>query len=207
MNEHVTRWLDAYHDGELSGRRLQQVEEHLAGCEACRAELEALSALSSLLQESLPIENLMQPERFVAQVGLQLPRRPERTALQQALETGWRLIPVGLLGTWAFVQTLFVLVTGLFLAQSIPLGQTMLASIIPPGSGVSWLDELECFTGSNNLIQAALCTLGHGGPLGWAVTLSLIVLVSIGLLYWSWLASWWLRQAKQPARLEQNHTI
>ena len=52
MNEHVTPWLGAYHDGELRGRRLQQVETHLAHCAACRAELEELRALSALLQES-----------------------------------------------------------------------------------------------------------------------------------------------------------
>ena len=86
MMEHVLEWLDAYHDGELHGRQLHRVEEHLAQCEMCRDELESLDAFSALLQESPPAENLMQshqkslmrPEQFVAQVGLMLPRRPEQ---------------------------------------------------------------------------------------------------------------------------------
>ena len=30
MSNHVTEWLNAYFDGELTGRKLHQVEEHLA---------------------------------------------------------------------------------------------------------------------------------------------------------------------------------
>ena len=40
MSDHVIDWLSAYLDGELKGGRLQRVEEHLAGCRACREELE-----------------------------------------------------------------------------------------------------------------------------------------------------------------------
>jgi hypothetical protein len=41
--------------------------------------------------------------------------------------------------------------------------------------------------------------LSHGGPLGWAVTLNLVFLVVIALLYWSWLASWWVYgQRRKP---------
>jgi anti-sigma factor RsiW len=36
MDEHVHAWLEAYHDGELHGRRLEQVEDHLARCVECR---------------------------------------------------------------------------------------------------------------------------------------------------------------------------
>ena len=87
---------------------MRQVEAHLARCATCRAELEELRALAALLQESPAAESLTPPERFVAQVGLRLPRRPERPAWQRALETGWQLAPLGLLGAWAFVQAVFV---------------------------------------------------------------------------------------------------
>ena len=30
MSEHVIEWLNAYHDGELRGGKLQRVQEHLA---------------------------------------------------------------------------------------------------------------------------------------------------------------------------------
>jgi anti-sigma factor RsiW len=50
MNQHVTDWLGAYHDGELEESRRQQVEAHLQVCEDCHAELSRLRALARLLQ-------------------------------------------------------------------------------------------------------------------------------------------------------------
>ena len=92
MNEHVTPWLGAYHDGELKGHRLRQVEAHLSLCTACSAELEQLQMLRGLLQEHPVAEGLLPAERFVAQVGLRMVRRPEKPAWQRVLETGWRLM-------------------------------------------------------------------------------------------------------------------
>ena len=90
MNEHVTPWLAAYHDGELKGRRLRQVEDHLAHCTACSAELDQLQMLRELLQENPVAAGLLPTDRFVAQVGLRIPRHPEKPAWQRVLETGWR---------------------------------------------------------------------------------------------------------------------
>ena len=36
MSNHVSEWLNAYFDGELTGKLLHQVEDHLAECEACQ---------------------------------------------------------------------------------------------------------------------------------------------------------------------------
>ena len=71
MSNHVTQWLSAYHDGELKGRQLQQVEEHLAECEACQAELDVLQGLSQLLQE-VPVGEFIPNERLVSQVNLRI---------------------------------------------------------------------------------------------------------------------------------------
>lgn len=38
--------IGAYHDGELRGDRLAEVERHLAGCARCAGELEELRALT-----------------------------------------------------------------------------------------------------------------------------------------------------------------
>ena len=54
MSEHVTEWLNAYLDGELHGARLRQVENHLAECAECRAELDECAELSALLQRNRP---------------------------------------------------------------------------------------------------------------------------------------------------------
>lgn len=198
--DHVLEWLPVYNDGELQGRQLRRVEEHLAQCESCRAELEALWAFSSLLEESPAAVGLLRPDQFVAHIGLQLPRRPEQTAMRRTLEIGWRLIPVGLLGTWAFVQTVFIVVTGVLLTQSFPLTASLFSPVLPLVSGGSWLTGLQCFsgTGLNNLFEAVLCAARYVGPLGWSVVLSTALLVVIGLLYGSWLATWWIRQRRQP---------
>lgn len=73
MSEHVTEWLGTYLDGELRGSRLRHVEEHLARCQACQAELRALQSLSMRLRE-VPVPRFTPSERFTAQVSLRLPR-------------------------------------------------------------------------------------------------------------------------------------
>ncbi|UCC64420.1 MAG: zf-HC2 domain-containing protein [Anaerolineae bacterium] len=203
MTEHVTAWLGAYHDGELQGRRLRQVETHLAHCATCRADLERLQALAALLQESPAAENLTPPERFVAQVGLRLPRRPARPAWQRGLEMGWRLVPVGLLGAWAFVQAVFVVAGAVLVALRMGLGGDVAAELLPasqPGLGLTEIFSLSG-TGLNDVGRMMLQVLSSGGPLGWSVTLNLVLLVVIGLLYWSWLASWWARRQQQRTQL------
>jgi predicted anti-sigma-YlaC factor YlaD len=203
MTEHVMAWLGAYHDGELQGRRLRQVETHLAHCATCRADLERLRALAALLLESPAAENLTPPERFVAQVGLRLPRRPARPAWQRGLEMGWRLVPVGLLGAWAFVQAVFVVAGAVLVALRMGLGGDVAAELLPasqPGLGLTEIFSLSG-TGLNDVGRMMLQVLSSRGPLGWSVTLNLVLLVVIGLLYWSWLASWWARRQQQRTQL------
>lgn len=190
MNQHVTSWLEAYHDGELHGMRLRQVEAHLAECAACRTELEQLQALSALLQESPAAARRTSPDRFVAQVKLRLARRPEQTVGKRALETGWRLIPVGLLGTWAFAQTVFVIVGIVFIASNMS-GDTA-ASLLPVPGG-SWLLEAFRWTGMH-LDRVERMVLQWLSTLGGLALLNLTLLIVFALLYWSWLASWWVRQ-------------
>jgi hypothetical protein len=199
MSKHVTDWLGAYYDGELRGLRLRQVEAHLVDCTTCQAELERLRKLGALLRESPAAETIMPPERFVAQVGLRLPRRPERTATERALEMGWRLVPAGLLGTLAFVQAVFIVSGVVLSALDVGLGGDLAGRFLPSAQGGLWLTELLSLSDAslNDVARIMLQMLSNGGPLGWGVTLNLVVLVVIGLLYWSWLASWWVRRQRQ----------
>ncbi|RLC98666.1 MAG: hypothetical protein DRI77_04505 [Chloroflexi bacterium] len=193
MNEHVIPWLGAYHDGELHGGRLQQVEEHLAHCATCRAELGELRALAALLQSSPAPQALTRPDHFVAQVGLRLPRRPVQPAWKRCLKAGWRLAPVGLLGAWAFVRAVF-LVSGVVLgALQVGLGGDVIAELLPASQPGLSLTRLWSLSGASlsDVGRVALQLLGNGGPLGWGVMLKVASLALIGLLYWSWLASWW----------------
>ena len=200
MIEHVTAWLAAYHDGELKGRRLRQVEDHLAQCATCRAELEKLQALTALLQESPAPRDLTPPDRFAAQVRLRLPRRPTRPAWQRGLEIGWQLMPLGLLGAWAFIEAMFFVAEIVLTALRLGVGGNTVAALLPP-AGESWLAQIARLSGTgsaglNDVGQAVLHLLSGGGPLGWGAVLHLVSFIVIGLLYWSWLASWWARRQR-----------
>lgn len=198
--EHILDWLQAYHDGELQGRQLQRVEAHLAHCESCRAELRTLQAFAALLQESPPAANLTRPDRFVAQVELRLPPRPTQTAFQRALEAGWRLIPVGLFGAWAFVQAAFVVVTGVLLARNHPLIAPLFSSVLPPVSDVSWLTGWQCSAKTG--LELVRCLVDYVSSLVGPIVLGFVPLVGIGLLYGGWLAGWWVRQQGRMAYVE-----
>ena len=206
MTEHVTAWLGAYYDGELHGRRLRQVETHLAHCATCRAELESLRALTTLLQESPMAVDLASPERFVARVGLRLPRRPARPAWQRTLEIGWQLAPLGLIGAWTFVQAVFTVSRGVLVALRMGLGGDLAAWLPTTSRQGMWLTEILSFSdaGLNDLGRVLLRLLSDGGPLGWSVTLYIVSLAVLGLLYLSWLASWWARRQHRQLQVQRE---
>src|SRR3990172_7230312 len=104
MANHVTEWLGAYHDGELRNARLRQIEGHLAQCPTCQAELDEIRNLSALLLNTATNGDFLLTERFVANLALNMPRRSELPQPRNALNIGWWLIPVGLLGIWLFIN-------------------------------------------------------------------------------------------------------
>lgn len=203
MTEHVTRWLAAHHDGELKGLRLRQVESHLAECPACRAELDEIASLSMLLHTAPPAETRTAPDRFVAQVQLRLPRRPTEPAWQRALERAWQLTPVGLLSAWAIVQAVFIVASVVLVALQLGLGGDLVAWSAPgPASGIAEL--LGADVGLQDVGRVALRLLSAGGSLGWSFVVNLGLVASITLLYWSWLATWWVRRRPQTSPLRSG---
>lgn len=103
MSEHILDWLPAYHDGELSARRRQRVENHLRDCPSCRAELQALTDLSALLKSD-PLPQPISPERFAAQVQLLLPRSVSVRPKVERLPIWVLGAPLALIVAWAFLQ-------------------------------------------------------------------------------------------------------
>lgn len=196
MKDPITPWLIPYHDGELSETRQQQVEAHLEDCASCRTELENLRLISALLLESPPADDLTPPARFVDQVRLRLPPQAERPAWERLFGRGWQLAPFGLLGTWAFVQAVFF-VSGLVLrGLQFDLWGAALPGFLPTASGSPWWLALLSLTDATlaDVAQIFVQMLSSGGPLGWGFTLQLLFSIVIGLLYSSWLASWWAAQ-------------
>jgi predicted anti-sigma-YlaC factor YlaD len=201
MSEHVNEWLNAYLDGELSSARLRQVENHLAECDECRTELDEIQGLSALLRETAPTGKFISTERFVSNLTLNLPRRPEPPQTRKVLEIGWWLIPVGVLGAWAFLQVTLSL-SSLVLAASDAglLGNTFTwLQVNPPQA--EWFATLTNLFGSqlgftsqmvfSRLNNADLFIHSLIGPFLWQAILAVI--------YLGWLASWWFRQQGQSS--------
>jgi predicted anti-sigma-YlaC factor YlaD len=195
MSDHVIEWLNAYHDGELHGHRLHQVETHLAECETCRMELDALQGLSLMLREA-PEPDFITGERFISNVNLLLPQKRVASPERQLLEIGWWLIPVGLLAAWIFIGTSALL--GNLLSTADAFG-------VLDGTTSAWIASPAETTAE---VTSTLGQFGvlSGNGLQWAeMTESLtrsawpqiVLQVSVALLYLAWFAIWWTRHTHQ----------
>ena len=97
---HIELDLLAYLDGELSPTEMQSVEAHLAGCPACAAELDKLTALRSGLSTVVPVvyESVHLPApaeaRIRSALAAQRARQDSAGPWQQGLTSLW----AGLLG-------------------------------------------------------------------------------------------------------------
>ncbi len=199
MHDDMRTLLNAYLDGELHGRRLDELETHLAACETCQEELRELRQVSEILHAD-PAAEAMPVERFVSQMTLRLPRRVQPARSTKPRSLTWWLVPAGLFGTWIFVQTVFTISNVVSAANASGL----------LGSAFSWLGG-----GQESLWLSAASGL-FGGQLTALPTLSLLNEVSvfganllggffiqavIVLFYLAWLSAWWIRH---QARLEKN---
>src|SRR6185436_2472244 len=197
MSKHITDWLNAYLDGELHGNRLQQVEEHLAACESCRAEFEALQGLSGLLHEG-PAPQFTSAERLATRVNLLLPQRRAAASGRQILEAGWWMIPVGLLATWVFIGTAFFMSDMLSAANNLGLLNNVSTWMVFGATSAYWSSALGRFG------------VLSGNSLSWTESIDSLnrtslpqisLQISIALLYLSWIAIWWarrMRHERQP---------
>lgn len=194
MSNHVTEWLNAYLDGELQGNRLQHVQEHLAACEVCQDELDALQSLSGLLQ-AVPLPDFPSPERFATQVNLLLPQKRTATPNSRLFEIGWWMIPVGLLAVWVFISTAALLGDAVSTAKNFGILDSTTASFI---SAPSETVEVTSTLGQFGML--------HGNSLQWAETTEsftrglfpqIILQVAVALLYVTWFAVWWARHTRQ----------
>ena len=197
MSEHMTEWLNAYYDGELNGRKLHQLEDHLAECESCRAELESLTALSGLLSE-VPTPESIPVERLAAQINLRLPRGQKVSSSRQVTEAGLWTIPIGLLAAWVFIGTAFVLGDVLSVAGDLGLLSGLAAWL---ASGPSNDIYLSATLGQAGLLSGNGLNLAETAETFTRLSLPQISLqISIVLLYLSWMAIWWSRHTRQQSQ-------
>lgn len=203
MTEHASEWLNAYLDGELGGLRQRQVEQHLERCAACRAELEALRGLSALLRETPPAAEFTPTGRFVTNLMLSLPRRPDASQPRKAASLGWWLAPAGLLGAWFFLRTVLTL-TGVFTAADATglLGQAN-AWFTSSQPQAAWFVAITSLFGSQMSAaqQSTLSLFNQVSVFGGDLFSGFLWQAAIVLLYWVWLAAWWFRHAPRPMKI------
>lgn len=210
MNPHVTEWLSAYHDGELRGERLGQVETHLAACAACRDELGALQRLSAVLRESPALLLEGSPQSFVGQVLAGLPARRPPSSWRTPLVAIYALLPALLVGAWIVLQ-LGAFAYGLAWISPIELDTIGFEA---GGLLLAWMVSLGAGGLPGGLGTVLNLGLGGFGSLGQALSglrftlLYLAVTAVIAVLLWSWLVGWWAYhrhlQLEPQGRLEKE---
>jgi len=128
-------------------------------------------------------------------VNLRLPHQQPAIPGKKLLEIGWWMIPVGLLGTWIFISTSFLVNDILSVANNL-------------GLMVSVSDWLGFGSANQAYWSTMLGQFGilSGNVLDWAASteaftrtslLQITLQVSVALLYLSWIAIWWARRRHQ----------
>lgn len=204
MADHITEWLGAYHDGELQGARLRQVEQHLTECTDCQAALEELRGLSALLQETPVGEGFLPAERFVANLNLNLPRRPQQPPARRWQMIAWWAIPVSLLAAWLFVNTTLWL--GALAGWAVNAGLISRDAAWLQGS----MPQMDWYAPAMNLAgswagapgQATLMLLHDVQLVLGQLLASLIPQALLAAGYVAWLFAWWLRS--HPGQVGRN---
>ena len=205
MIEHVTDLLGAYVDGELHGLRLRQVEEHLSKCAACRKELAELRHLSSLLQESVPMEAFIPANQFAANMVLRLsaqdakanpPRRAAPAQPQKPLSLLWWLAPVGILGAWVFAQAIFSFGSVLSAANAAGLMNNVTAWFSNAPQQSLWFSAtMGLFGGQlSGPSKTVVDVLNDISVSGSGLVIQLLLQTGIALAYWACLGWWWRRR-------------
>ena len=202
MCEDMHALLNAYLDGELHGRRLMEVKDHLASCTACHNELQELRAVSDLLHAA-PAPAFLPTERFVAQLTLQLPRRALGGRPSKSAAWAWWLVPAGLLATWFFLRTVFALTTAITVADATGLLGQSNAWFIGSQPLEVWFVAITSLFGSQMSAaqQSTFSLFNQVSVFGGDLFSGFLWQAVVVLLYWGWLAVWWLRRDRQPVKM------
>jgi len=194
MSDHVIELLGAYLDRELHNGQLRKVVAHLDECQACQEEYAALQALSLTLQEA-PLPDFLSPERFAADVALRLRRKPVLPVRRKALEIGWWLAPVGLIATWIFISTVFLVSNMVEAANGFGLLSSASDWLV---SGSSAGVQTSALIGRFGILEAeTLQWFTRTESIARNVFANIFWQVAIGMFYLSWLAIWWARHTRQ----------
>lgn len=191
MPEHVHKWLGAYLDNELRGKRLQEVQTHLDECDVCFQEYHELRKLSQLLHESTEI-SFTPADRFAANLILRLPRKKNLRAPRVNWLSAWSFVPAALLMIWVFSQVWILFNTTITLLDV----SGMMDSInnwLPAGFSHSILFNAVMRTLGEQIAENAqnlLAAVDQTYLIGRSFLIPLLWQMVIGSLYCSWLVIW-----------------
>ena len=201
MHETLRALLNPYLDGELSRKRLQELELHLTTCESCQNELRQLKLVSELLKAA-PGPEFMPAERFASNLTLNLPWRSLDDLPANPALLGWWLVPAGLLGAWFFIQTVFTLTGAVSVAQTTGLFGQALGWLGFGGQETVWFATVtSLFGGQAGGAQPTLSLLNTLNVFGVNLLDGFLWQALIVLLYWGWLAAWWLRRHPRSIKM------
>jgi anti-sigma factor RsiW len=199
MHEEMRTLLNAYLDGELQGRRLQEMQTHLATCDACQKELRELRLVSEQLKADTALE-APSADHFVSQLTLRLPRRPQLDRPPKSISLAWWLVPAGLLMAWVFIQTVYTL-TDVVTAANLTglLGNA--SHWLGGGQESAWLSAATTLFGGQILAQPTVSLLNSVSVTVAGLFNGFLWQAGIVLVYWIWLCLWWLRHNPRPGKI------
>jgi predicted anti-sigma-YlaC factor YlaD len=200
MHEEMRALLNAYLDGEMRGRRLREMETHLASCAACQKELSELRLVSDILQ-AVPTPEVISSERFVSQLTLRLPRRTQTVLAQKPASWAWWLVPAGLLGAWFFIQTVYAMTNVVTVANLTGLLGSA-GKWLGSGQESIWLSTAANLFGGQLLAQPSLSVMNNISVFGANLLSGFMWQAVIVLLYWAWLFLWWLRHNPRLGKMQ-----
>jgi anti-sigma factor RsiW len=187
MNEHISQWLNAYHDGELRPRRRALVEAHLEACPQCQAELDELQALSALLnEEPLPAVRTT-PEQFAAQVALRLPRQEPRRQNGTNFRWLWYAVPISILVAFGFLRTITTVSELLLWVERLGINPDTVSWVLPD-------PILAADTAPGLVSQFSGWILWWNNPFRSPLALSLLIPAALAIGYLAWMMLWWAEQ-------------
>jgi anti-sigma factor RsiW len=199
MHEEMRNLLNGYLDGELQGRRLQEMESHLASCENCRNELEELRLVSERMQADTTLED-PSAERFIANLTLNLPRRDQAARPPKSFSLAWWLVPAGLLMAWVFIQTVYTLTDVVTVANLTGLLGSA-SHWLEAGQESNWMSAATTVFGGQLLAQPGLSVLNNLSVAAANWLSGFIWEAVVVLLYGAWLGLWWLRRNPRPGKI------
>jgi hypothetical protein len=198
----MIKYLDAYHDGELSQKQTQKIERHLQTCAPCQESYLAIKNISAALQE-YPLPDFPSGEQIAAQVTLCLPRIQEKPMRRKVLEVGWWMIPIVLFASWVLISSTILVshllttaenfeffnrVSNLFVSTTT---SDSIFSLLLHQIGIVEPANIQWLTISTKFVIAFLSNI--------------IWHLLMAVLYLSWIALWWTQHTHQGAGQSFDH--